>query len=153
MNENSFNSLDDSLLLEKEDDKLYITEEICDHWRETSKWTYGIAFAGFLVVGMFALALIFLMASSIEIHLGAIFIFGGLILLVYFLSRNLYRSSWRIKSAADYSIWEDMELGFANLNTAYVIYGVTLLVGLLVIVALLIFVLFLDPSTIIIHNN
>jgi hypothetical protein len=49
MDEQSFQPLDvgvtDDHALDNE--QLYITDEICAYWRETSQWTYGLAIGGF----------------------------------------------------------------------------------------------------------
>lgn len=153
MSENTFDSLDDDLLHETDDDKLYVTEEICDHWRESGKWTYGIAFIGFLGLGFLAIAL-FIIIASIQLYVpSAILIIGSIGALIYFLSRNLYRYSWRIKNAADYSIWEDMENGFSNLHAAYKLYGVILLLGVASIIGLIIYAMSIIGPRVLFLNN
>lgn len=134
--------LDDNLFQNPNDDKLYVTETICEHWRQTSRWTYGIAFLGFLFMGLLAFGLIGLLATSVNMPGLMYLAFLILMIIVFAISRNMYRYSYRIKNAANYSDWDDMEKAFSNLNLSYGIYAVcVLLVCILLFVMMAYFII------------
>ena len=138
MNETPFQPLDADLPgQELKNDKLYVTEEISDHWRETSTWTSNIAVTGYLLIGAIVMFLIYVSNVS-AIMEPMIFLFALVFtLIIYAASRNLYRYSVQIRKAANESEWEAMELAFSSLKTAYIIYGFfTLLAAIILVLAM-----------------
>ncbi|MDP1818039.1 MAG: hypothetical protein Q8K92_26540, partial [Leadbetterella sp.] len=119
---------------EFKNDKLYVTEEISDHWREASNWTSKIAVIGYLLIGVIVMFLVYISRLSGNIE-PIVWLFALVItLIVYSASRNLYRYSVQIQKAANESEWEAMETAFSSLKTAYIIYGFFTLLGAIIIV-------------------
>ena len=112
-----------------EDGQLFITEEICEHWRASSQWAAALATIGFLWFGCVIVGTFWLVASSFLkdfAWIGVVFL-GIVGIWLYFLSQRLYRYSVKVKDAANHSDWDDMEMAFADLKSVYTLYGMPLL--------------------------
>ena len=124
MNETPFQPLDADLPGEElSNDQLYITEEICQHWRETSRWTYNTAIAGYIVLGLSATTLCYLVMTAPSISWLMVGILITFVSTLSSICRNMYRYSVNIRKAADDAAWEDMETAFSSLKKAYSAYG------------------------------
>ena len=135
MNDNPYETLDIDLPgQELNDDKLYITEEICEHWLQSSRWTSGLA--TMIFVGFALFILLICMAGAISVYITSGFIVFAMVsgFILFFIGKNLYRYSVRIREAADHAEWEAMETAFSSLSDAYAIYGMVVVLGTLAMV-------------------
>lgn len=132
MNGTPFQALDADLAgQELDNDKLYITEEICEHWRQTSRWTSGLVKIGWVFFGSICLGGLLAM-SMIGPYL---FIVAALGFIPFMLFRNMHHYSVNIRKAADNCEWEALEKAFASLSNAYTIFGMlSLLAGVLLVI-------------------
>lgn len=139
MNNTPFQALDSDLdvLRDPASEKLYITEEICDYWRETSRWTSRTAIVCFVIIGLVVLSLGYLLTLPFSFP-PMMYVFGFIFAFVLFMQAgNLYHYATRIRKAANDSEWGAMETAFSSLSNAYTIYGLFTLLASLVIVAAL----------------
>ncbi|MBL7827794.1 MAG: hypothetical protein JNJ57_14280 [Saprospiraceae bacterium] len=132
-------SLEDNLFKNLDDDKLYVTESISEQWRQISKWTYGMAFIGFLFLLLLAFALFGFVTSIMTFPVAFYLGFFVVAVFIFAISRNLYRFSWRIKNAANYSDWTDLENGFNNFWWVHVLYGSIMVLICLIFLGMLAF--------------
>lgn len=104
--------------------KLYITEEICSYWLESARWTRRLGVTMLAVVALLVGCVAYLQTlQSVHLPFSIWLYLGVAFFVVAAVGYFLVKYSRGIKTAANDSDWAGMESAFDGLSYFFSIYG------------------------------